>query len=321
MTKAEIICLGEALIDITPRLPGNNIVDSGEMLMTASGAPAIVAAALAKLGSAAGFIGRVGDDFFGHHLKQTLDSLGVDTTALHFERQYNTGLAFVNWNEQGNAVYLFYRNPSADMLLQPADIDSAYLSNARVLQFGSLLLATEPSGEATRRAIHVAREAGLILSYDLNLRLGGWADQAAALAGVSFPLEFASIVKVNRVELDFLTGDADPESGTEKLWRDNFKLMVVTLDKYGCYFRTATASGYVPGFEVLPVDTVGAGDAFMAGLLDGLRRGNYNFNDAELVRQACRQGNAAGALMVTRQGAIPALPSREEVDRLLSGEK
>lgn len=318
MPVPEIIALGEGLIDITPRLPGGSIIATGEMYMSASGAPAIVAAALARLGTPTGFIGRVGADFFGYHIKEALDQNGVDTSMMQFDKQTNTGLAFVNWDEKGNANYLFYRNPSADTMLRPEDIKPDYLRQAKVLQFGSLLLATEPSGEATRYALQVAREAGLILSYDLNLRLAAWPDEATLRTGVTFPLQFASIVKVNRAELVFLTGEDDLEAGSRKLWQDNFKLLVVTLDKEGCFYRNSATQGYVAGFEAHPVDTVGAGDGFMAGLLDELRRGGYAFGDETLVRRSCRQGNAVGALAVSRQGAIPALPSREEVDRLLA---
>lgn len=316
--QPEIICLGEGLIDITPRVPGTSIVTSGEMLMSASGAPAIVAVALARLGTKAGFIGRVGNDFFGYHIKAVLEENGVDTQCLHFDPQAKTGLAFVNWDERGDAIYLFYRNPSADTLLDKEDIDPEYISGARILQFGSLLLATEPSRQATYHALNIAQAAGLILSYDLNLRLTAWQNEAAARQGVSGPLEAAHIVKINRAELAFLTGETDPQVGTEKLWRDNFKLVVVTLDKEGSFYRTARDWGYLPVRAMKAVDTVGAGDAFMAGLLDGLRRGNYNFEDGALVRGACQQGGAAGALAVTRQGAITALPTRQEVAAFLA---
>jgi fructokinase len=319
MQSPEIITFGEALIDFCPEAPGENMVSTGKTLLSASGAPAIVAAALAKLGTPVGFIGRAGADFFGYHIRQVLDELKVDTSAMQFDSNANTGLAFVNWDEGGNAAYLFYRNPSADTRLQAREIDPAYLQQARVLHFGSLLLATEPSAEATRFVLEVARKAGLVLSYDLNLRLMGWPDKATALKGVTYPLQFANIVKLNRSELDFVTGEADPVKGSEKLWQENFDLLVVTLDQDGCYYRTAETSGYMPGFKVEAIDTIGAGDGFMAGLLDQLRRGNYNFKDEALVRQACLHGNAVGALVVTRSGAIPAMPSVEEVNELLNG--
>lgn len=317
MPAPEIISLGEGLIDIMPRSPGSSITATGEMKLFASGAPAIVAAALGRLGTSVGFISRVGADFFGYHIKEILEQNKVDTAGMRFDSEVNTGLAFVNWDEKGNAVYLFYRRPSADIRLHPDDIAIAYLEPARVLHFGSLLLATEPSGAATRYAIELAHRAELLLSYDVNLRLSGWPDEATARRGINLSLEFTQIVKMNRAELAFLTGVDAPEEGTRKLWRENFKLLVVTLDNEGCYYRTATATGHIAGFNKQAVDTLGAGDGFMAGLLDGLRRGNYAFDDTNLVIKACWQGCAVGALTVLRQGAISALPDRQEVDQLL----
>ncbi len=315
MTQPEIICLGEALIDISPLTRGASIVASGEMRMAAGGAPANVAVALARLGTAAGFMGRVGDDFFGEHLKEVLNRNGVDTSRLLLDQSAHTGLAFVSWDSQGDANYLFYRNPSADTRLDPADIDAEYIGQAQALQFGSLLLASEPSASATYRALKIARQAGVLLSYDLNLRLTGWPDEAAARTGVSGPLAFANILKLNRHELHFLSGESDPALGTEKLWQSFSRLIVITLDKEGCFYRTATATGRVAPRPVEAVDTVGAGDGFLAGLLDGLRRGNWQFEQEELVKKACRQAVATGALTVTRAGAIPSLPTRQEVDQ------
>lgn len=314
MSQPEIICLGEALIDILPTVYGANIVASGEMRMAAGGAPANVAVGLARLGTKSGFIGRVGDDFFGYHLKQILDTNHVDTSQLLLDPLVHTGLAFVSWDEHGDANYLFYRQPSADTRLQPDDIDQKYLTGAKLLQFGSLLLATEPSASATFHALEVARQAGLILSYDLNLRLTNWVDEDEARVAVNHPLDYANIVKLNRHELDFLTGESDPEEGTARLWRDHFRLIIITLDKRGCFYRTATSHGFVASRPVIAVDTVGAGDGFMAGLLDGLRRTGYAFEDEEQVKLACRQAVAVGALTVSKPGGIPAMPFRREVD-------
>ncbi len=314
MAQPEIICLGEALIDILPSVYGANIVFSGQMKMAAGGAPANVAVGLARLGTKSGFIGRVGDDFFGYYLKQILDTNKVDTSQLLLDPRINTGLAFVSWDERGDANYLFYRQPSADTMLQPDDIDQNYLTGAKLLQFGSLLLATEPSASATFHALKLAREAGMILSYDLNLRLTNWPDETEALRAVKQPLDYAHIVKLNRPELDFLTGESDPEAGTAQLWQDHFRLIVITLDKEGCFYRTATSHGFIASRPVKAVDTVGAGDGFMAGLLDGLRRSGFAFEDEQKVRLACRQAVAVGALTVSKPGGIPAMPFRREVD-------
>lgn len=313
MVQPEIVCLGEALIDILPMVYGGNIVATGEMKMAAGGAPANVAVGLARLGTKSGFLGRVGDDFFGHHLKEVLDANGVDTSHLIMDPRIHTGLAFVNWDSLGDANYLFYRQPSADTLLAPEDIDQNYLAGAKVLQFGSLLLATEPSASATFRALKIATEAGLLLSYDLNLRLSNWPDEDHARTTVNQPLAYANIIKLNRHELGFLTGETDPEVGTARLWQAHFKLIVVTMDKSGCFYRTPDSHGFVPSRPVQAVDTVGAGDGFMAGVLDGLRRADFAFDD-QSVQLACRQAVAVGALTVSKPGGIPAMPFRQEVD-------
>ena len=198
MVQAEIICAGAALIDILTMVYGSSIVATGEMKMAAGGAPANVAVGLARLGTKSGFLGRVGDDFFGHHLKEVLDTNGVDTSHLIMDPRIHTGLAFVSWDSLGDATYLFYRQPSADTMLSPEDIDQNYLAGARVLQFGSLLLATEPSASATFQALKIATEAGLLLSYDLNLRLSFWPYEEHSLATVNQPLAYANIIKIHR---------------------------------------------------------------------------------------------------------------------------
>ncbi len=318
MPAPQIICLGEALIDFMPAQRGNSITAGGELRMAAGGAPANVAVGLARLGSSVGFIGRVGADFFGQHLREVLKANGVDTTHLILDRTTNTGLAFVNWDQHGDAQYLFYRNPSADTRLEPLDIDRAYLQQARLLQFGSLLLATEPSRAATFQALELARSAGLLISYDLNLRLSNWPDQQTALQAVTRPLDYTNILKLNRHELRLLSGLSDPEAGTARLWLPHFKLIVVTLDLEGSYYRTPHFSGFIPALPVAAVDTVGAGDGYLAGLLNELRRGDFALEDRTLIERACRQAAAVGALVVTRPGAIPAMPTSQEVEQFLS---
>jgi len=317
MSSPAIICLGEALIDFTPPELGESIIASKRLILAAGGAPANVAVGLARLGCPTGFVGKVGNDFFGHFLQGILADNGVDTSSLLFETRANTGLAFVTWNRGHEAEYLFYRNPSADTLLEPADLDKTYFSQAKVLQFGSLMLATEPSGSAVMAALSICFEAGVLLAYDMNLRATAWSDREAARAAVSKPLEFTHILKLNRNELEFMTGETDPSKGAKLIWHDQFKLIVVTLDSAGCYYRTANAEGFVEAFPAQVVDTVGAGDGFLAGLLDQLWRNDFNFEDKAGIEKACRQAAAIGAIVVSRAGAIPAMPSRAEVDSFL----
>jgi fructokinase len=208
---------------------------------------------------------------------------------------------------------LFYRQPSADVLLSPNDLDLSYLSQAKVLHFGSLLMASEPSGRATKSAIELALQAGLLLSYDVNLRLNFWKDRATALENIAKPLDKVHMLKVNRAELEFLTGIDDPLKGSAQLWQANLKLLVVTLDAEGCFYRTANFYGFVPAVPVTVIDTVGAGDAFMAGLLSGIWAKDFNFSDENTVKFACARAVKAGAVAVSRKGTISSLPHRHEV--------
>ncbi|HEX2914805.1 MAG TPA: carbohydrate kinase [Chloroflexia bacterium] len=322
--------MGEALIDILPARRSQTLQQASLLRRVAGGATANVSVGLAKLGCRAAFLGKVGADPLGYFLQETLSSAGVDVSHMLFESAANTGLAFawVDDIDTGEARYLFYRGNSAHYCLSAEDLDKAWLASASILQYGSLLLAREPSASATRLAIKIARSAGLLCVYDLNLRLPAWQDAGAARAGMKSLLELSDVVKLNRHELAFLTGETDLERGVKSIWREENQLLIVTLDREGCFFRSRKASGYIPGYPVQVVDTVGCGDAFMAVLLARFLKerkssssvegfAGFDFENADLIKDVCRYANAAGALTATRAGAIPALPGRLQLSRFL----
>ncbi len=331
-----IVCLGEALVDIQPANRGQTLQDANLLRRMAGGAPANVTVALNRLGLQAAFLGKVGNDPFGLFLRDTLENAGVDVSRMVFGSEAATGVAFawVTDPQTGEAGYFSLRYLSADRTLKPEELDPAWLRRATAFQFGSLLLSTEPSASATWAALEIARRENIPCIYDLNLRLPAWSSREAARRGMLAPLESSDLVKLNRHELAFLTGETGLERGVEKIWRENFKLLVVTLDREGCYFRTGKSSGRLPGFAVKVADTIACGDAFLAALLAQILRLSYtgtgttrtegritdfDFENAALVRQACHYANAAGALTATRAGAIPALPGRRRLEKFLKG--
>ncbi len=305
----EAIALGELLIDLVPTVSGVTLIEAPAFKKAPGGAPANVAAGLARLGIRAGFMGKVGDDPFGHFLAQTLADVGVDTSALRFSTEARTALAFVSLHADGEREFLFYRHPSADMLYTPDEIDADYVRRARLLHYGSISLIGEPSRSATLRAVEVAREAGLLVSYDPNLRLSLWPGVEAARQGILTGWPLAQVIKVSEEELAFLAGSQDPEVAARRLWHPELRLLVVTLGKAGCRYFTPEFSGHVPGFAVKAVDTTGAGDGFVAGLLKGLLEQPSAFDDKAALHDICRYANAVGAITTTRRGAIPALPT------------
>lgn len=319
----DIVCLGEALIDFVSLESGVSLIETPGFEKAAGGAPANVAVGLARLGVSAGFIGKVGDDPFGRFLAQTIAAPGVDVSQLRFESEARTGLAFVSLTAAGERDFVFYRNPSADMLLRPDEIDEGYLAGARLFHYGSITLIVEPSRSATLKAIEAARRGGLIVSYDPNLRLSLWDTAEHARSEITAALDYAHIVKVSEEEVEFLFGHRDLDRGAEALLeRPDVRLVVITRGEGGCYYRTRAESGAAAGLRPAVVDTTGAGDAFVAAMLRGVlatvRDGGWEALSGDRLRRIMIEANAAGALTTTKKGAIPALPTAAELDQFLA---
>ncbi len=321
----DITCLGELLIDMFPAEIGRRLVEVSAFRPKPGGAPANVAVAAARLGARSAFIGKVGDDAFGHFLGDTLARAGVSTAGLRFDPAARTSMAFIAMPTEQQAEFVFYRNPGADTRLRPDELDRELLQQSRVFHFGSVSLSAEPARQATLDAARLAKAAGALISFDVNYRPSLWANPAEALDIIVAALPVANLVKANESELELLTGSTDLEAGSQTLMQHGPALCVVTLGPDGSFFRSAQGSGHVPGFAVPTVDAIGCGDAFVAGLLTqlitslplkggGPGRGSWPYSlTPEQLRQILRYANAVGALTATRQGVIPALPAAAEV--------
>lgn len=307
-----VVSFGELLIDFVALETSVAVGEASGFQKAPGGAPANVAVGVAKLGQPAAFLGQVGDDPFGHYLDGVLRAEGVDTGGLRFSPDARTALAFVSLRADGERSFVFYRHPSADMLMRPEDVPLDMIDAARIFHYGSITMISEPSRSATLAAVEYARSRGLFLSYDPNLRLSLWDDEAAARAGMLAGLDYAHLVKVSDEELVFLTG-AD---SIDPLWRPDMRLIVVTHGANGATLYTRDRQIDAPGFRVSAVDTTGAGDGFVAGLLVGLLESDFTKDESALA-QMLRFANAVGALTTTRRGAIPALPTRPAVEAFL----
>jgi len=308
---ADAICLGELLIDFVPTVTGTGLTDAPAFVRAPGGAPGNVAVGLARLGVSSAFMGKVGDDPFGHFLASTLAEAGVDVGPLRFSTEARTALAFVSLRADGEREFMFYRHPSADMLFDLREVDIEAIRRAKLLHFGSISLIGEPSRGATLHAVDTARAAGCLISYDPNLRLPLWPDANAARDGMLLGLQKAHIVKLGDDESEFLSGSGDLKAACRALWHDELKLIAITRGRAGCAYFTPEFSGEVESFAVDAVDATGAGDGFVAGLLQGVLADPATLQDETRLRELCRFANAVGALTTTRRGAIPALPDRE----------
>jgi len=298
-----VVCLGELLIDFVAMESGVTVGEASGFIKAPGGAPANVAVAVQKLGHLAAFMGQVGDDPFGHFLAGVLRENGVDISGITYSAQARTALAFVSLQLNGERSFMFYRHPSADMLMRPEDLKLDVMQGKRIFHFGSISMINEPSRSATLAAARYALNSSMFVSYDPNLRLALWENAAAARAGMFVGFDYANFVKVSEEEVEFLTGGSD----ITPLWRDSIQLIAVTRGEKGVTLYTRSGQIDVPGFKVNAVDTTGAGDSFVAGMLMGILE-NADYMDK--LGAIARFANAVGALTTTQKGAIPSLPTR-----------
>ncbi|MCO5578919.1 hypothetical protein L7F22_032769 [Adiantum nelumboides] len=315
-----VICFGEMLIDFVPTVAGLSLADAPAFKKAPGGAPANVAVGIARLGGKSAFIGKVGDDEFGYMLADILKKNNVVDEGMLFDKGARTALAFVTLRADGEREFMFFRNPSADMLLQESELNVSLIKKSKIFHYGSISLITDPCKSAHLAAMKIAREAGAVLSYDPNLRLPLWSSAEAAREGILSIWNEADIIKISEEEIGFLTQGGDPYSDESalKLMHPNLKLLLVTEGQAGCRYYTKEFHGRVPGVTVDTVDTTGAGDAFVAGILSQLAKDLSLVKDEARLREALQFANACGAIATTERGAIPALPDRKAVLEVMS---
>lgn len=307
----DIVALGELLIDLTPC--GVNEQGAALFARNAGGAPANVLAMNAKLGGSSALIGKVGDDAFGAFLRKTLENVGIDTTGLVKDTYLPTTLAVVQLDASGERSFTFYRKPAADVCLTSAEIRWDLIDRCGIFHFGALSMTDEPCRTATLEAVAYAKKAGKLVSFDPNYRAALWTDANAARKWISVGIEAANILKVSEEEMSLITDKTDPERGSLRLLERGPHAVFVTMGEKGAYYRNRACHGAASAYAVNAVDTTGAGDAFMGAILWRLKALNREEIATSDLMDAVLFANAAGSLTTTQSGAIPALPTREEI--------
>ncbi|KAG7533860.1 Ribokinase-like [Arabidopsis thaliana x Arabidopsis arenosa] len=319
-----VVCFGEMLIDFVPTVGGVSLAEAPAFKKAPGGAPANVAVGVSRLGGSSAFIGKVGDDEFGRMLADILRLNNVDNSGMRFDHNARTALAFVTLRGDGEREFLFFRHPSADMLLLESELDKNLIQKAKIFHYGSISLIEEPCRSTQLAAMKIAKSAGSLLSYDPNLRLPLWPSEEAARKEIMSIWNLADVIKISEDEITFLTGGDDPYDDDvvlQKLFHPNLKLLVVSEGPNGCRYYTKEFKGRVAGVKVKPVDTTGAGDAFVSGLLNSLASDLTILKDEKKLREALLFANACGAITVTERGAIPAMPSMDAVQDLLTSSR
>ena len=320
MNKAyDVIALGELLIDFTE----NGVSGQGNPIFEANpgGAPCNVLAMLNNLGKKTSFLGVVGKDQFGTALRKTLNELGIDTSHLYEDEEVHTTLAFVHTFEDGDRDFAFYRNPGADMMLSEEQIDEEYIKSAKAFHFGTLSMTHEGVRKATKKAIATAKEAGLLISFDPNLRSPLWSSMELAKEQIAYGLGQCDLLKISEEELEFMTGTKDVKEGAHMLLEQypNLKIMNVTMGKEGSIaFHEGKEVFQAPFIQEHTIETTGAGDTFGACALNYVLEHGIVGLSEEQLSQMLQFANGASSLITTKKGALRVMPTKEEVETFVA---
>lgn len=317
MSKFDVVALGELLIDFSKKgvgLTGNPVFEANP-----GGAPCNVLSMLGHLGKKTTFLGKVGKDFLGDFLADTLKEQGIDTTNLSRDENVPTTLAFVDNAPDGDRSFSFYRNPGADMMLREEDIDFSVLDSSSIFHFGTLSLTDSGIEQTTKTAVQYAKNKGLLISFDPNLRPPLWKDLNRAKDMMAYGMSVCDILKISDNEIEFFTGTDDIEAGINMLNEQYHpKLICATMGKEGSIALYKKHKVKCEAFlQERTVDTTGAGDTFMACILNHvLELGIENLNESNLKHMLVF-ANAAASIITTRIGALKAMPTRSEVESFL----
>ncbi len=311
--KFDVIALGELLIDFIEW--GDS--DQGHPLYEANpgGAPCNVLAMLKKLGKKVAFIGKVGQDQFGVQLKKAVEEAGVDTAGLLMDEEVHTTLAFVHTFEDGDRDFAFYRNPGADMMLTKEEVKEELIKGSRLFHFGTLSSTHEGVREATRYAISVAEQQGLLRSFDPNLRPPLWKDLEDARKEIAYGMDHCDILKISDNEIAFMTGTEDYDEAVKILRKEHdIPLILVTLGKEGsrAYYKDIVVEA-PPFLQEHTIETTGAGDTFCACAIHYVLEHGLEDLTKEDLKELLTFANAGASLITTRKGALSVMPEKEEI--------
>ena len=321
MKKWDVVALGELLVDFTE----NGMSPQGNLLLEANpgGAPCNVLSMLQRLDRRTAFIGKVGADSFGEMLRSVVEEQGIDTSNLLMDKEVPTTLAFVHTAPDGDRSFSFYRNPGADMMLDESEVSSALLEDTRIFHFGTLSMTDAGVCKATEHALSVAKEAGALISFDPNLRPPLWSSLDKAKERIAYGISQCDILKISDDEIEFFTGSLDIDEGVKQIQKQyHIPLICATMGKQGsrAYYKEIQVE-CIPFLNSDTIETTGAGDTFMACVLNQVLEYGIEDLDSDKLYGMLEFANAASSIITTKKGALKVMPEREEIVQFLEERK
>ena len=313
----KLLAIGEALIDMIPSNTGR-IMDVNNFTPKVGGAPLNVCGAYTKLGGSSNIITMLGKDPFGDKIVNELIGFGINTDYVKRTNAANTSLAFVALDENANREFSFYRNMGADMLMSEDDVDKNWFMDAYALHFCSVSLGNFPMRRAHNKAIKYAKENGLIVSFDPNVRLPLFDDHEYLKNVIHEYIQYADILKISDEEVEFIFGNKDIEENLDDIFDQGVKLLVFTSGKDGAVAYTKNVVANSKGIKVNAVDTTGAGDGFIGCLLYQMAKENVDLEQINILTEEQLKtyldlSNKFCSISVTKEGAIASYPTMEEL--------
>jgi fructokinase len=306
---SKILCIGEALIDMICTDKGRSLSEGEHFLKKPGGAPTNVAAAIAALGGRVALAAKVGRDPFGKHLADVMASFGVDTGWMLEDPEAFTTFAFVSLMENGERD--FYFNRGADGRLTAIETEGMDISDVSILHFGSATaFLPGPLQEAYRGLFERAARDGKFISFDPNYRHLLYHDRQPSFIGQSLDfIERCHFFKLSDEEAMLISGASSVQESVERLRQRTNAVFAVTLGAEGTLLACADGNSVVPSIPVVPVDTTGAGDAFVGAVLYQLQA--YHAEDMHRLPASewaaiVAQANKAGARTCEYMGAMEA---------------
>ncbi|MFQ6065742.1 MAG: sugar kinase [bacterium] len=309
--KVEVISIGEATAEIFRKDVDQSLNEPADFIGPfASGAPAIFADTLAKLGCPSGFVGPIGADDFGKSILSKLNKDGVDTSQVTVLSDYTTGTAFTTYFSNGERKFLYHMRHAAPGRFSPQHVRRKYFSKAKFLHLtGNVLAMSESAWHACRKAVKIVAEVDGQISFDPNLRpdlmslvkIRTLCDPFTRMANVLLP---------TAEEIQMLTGMEKIRDACRKILDERVKIIALKQGKKGSTVFTQTREVHVPAFEVEEVDPTGAGDCYDAGFIFGLLQGWR-------LEKTAKFANAVGALAVTKRGAMEGVVSLKSTIRFM----
>ena len=316
MKTMDVTALGELLIDFAQK-------DTNTFEGNPGGAPCNVLAMLNKAGRKTAFIGKVGRDIFGNRLKAVLDEVGIDTSNLIMDEDVRTTLAFVETLPGGDRDFSFYRNPGADMMLREEELQEELIKDGKIFHFGTLSMTHEEVRRATKKAVAVAKESGVLVSFDPNLRPPLWKSLEDAKEQAAYGFSQCDILKISDNEIQWFTGEEEFDAGIRKLRNQyDIPLIMLSMGRGGsrAYYKDLSVEA-APFLQDKTIETTGAGDTFGACCLHYVLKYGLEHLDEEKLAEMLTFANAAASIVTTRKGALRVMPGVEEVETFIESRR